>query len=177
MNNFDMTTPARRCAMLNLLSESLMLQCYADMGMTEACGRMWGYNSANTRNLCLPSCMKEFFLEKVGLGGNNGPAPECAMNTCLQCDEDNSGPNFAKYAGRTRRNTGLESCITRPCEANKSLVHEICPKANTELLWKDLMVAEDIDQQMLQVETELGRDVIVTGASVAQDEFQGMTDI
>ena len=51
------------------------------------------------------------------------------MNTCLQCDEDNSGPDFAKYAGRTRRNTGLESCITRPCEANKALVHEICPKS------------------------------------------------
>ena len=168
MNNFDMTTPARRCAMLNLLSESLMLQCYADMGMTEACGRMWGYNSANTRNLCLSSCMKEYFLEKIGLGGNNGPAPECAMNACLQCDEDNSGPNFAKYAGRTRRNTGLESCITRPCEANKALTHEICPKAfnaNTELLWKDLL------------EAELGRDVIVTESSVAQDEFEGLIDI
>ena len=50
MNNFDMTTPARRCALLNLISESLMLQCYAEMGMTAACGKMWGYNSQHTRD-------------------------------------------------------------------------------------------------------------------------------
>ena len=71
--------------------------------------------------------MKEFLLEKVGFGGNNGPPPECAMNACLQCDEDESGPNFAKFAGRTRRNTGLESAITRPCQMNRDLYHEVCP--------------------------------------------------
>ena len=49
------------------------------------------------------------------------------MNACLQCDEDESGPNFAKFAGRTRRNTGLESAITRPCQMNRDLYHEVCP--------------------------------------------------
>jgi hypothetical protein len=38
MNHFDMTTPARRCAFMNVYyGEEAMLQCYADMGMTDTC--------------------------------------------------------------------------------------------------------------------------------------------
>lgn len=144
------------------------------MGMTNDCGKMWGYNSDNTRNMCIKPCVEEFLLEQIGIGGNNGPAPECAMNTCLQCDEDNSGPNFAKYAGRTRRNTGLESCITRPCQSNKQLDHEICPKTkvDTSLLWESLAVVEEFDQMQVELETELARDVIEI-----EDEFQGLISI
>lgn len=39
---------------------------------------------------------------------------EYRLNPCLQCDECRSGPVFKKYAGRTRRNSGLESGILRP---------------------------------------------------------------
>ena len=120
------------------------------MGMTADCGKMWGYNSANTRDLCLKTCLIEYLKDQIGIGGNNGPPPTCAMNECLQCDEDNSGPKFAKYAGRTRRNTGLESCITRPCEANRQLDHEICPKkkVDTENLWQDFFNASENDFQV-----------------------------
>ena len=30
---------------------------------------------------------------------NNGPAPSCALNDCLQCDEDEAGPIFTSFAG------------------------------------------------------------------------------
>jgi hypothetical protein len=87
--------------------------------------------------------------EKIGLASNNGPGPDCPMNDCLQCDEDNSGPMFAKYAGRTRRNTGLESCITRPCELNKPVVHEICPVRILKLItwdsWQDLPATKQVE--------------------------------
>eukprot|EP00127_Corallochytrium_limacisporum_P003287 Clim_evm136s147 gene=Clim_evmTU136s147 len=38
------------------------------------------------------------------------------LNSCLQCDECRSGPIFQKYAGRTRRNSGIASGIDRPTE-------------------------------------------------------------
>eukprot|EP00924_Labyrinthula_sp_SR-Ha-C_P006812 maker-scaffold_8-snap-gene-1.43-mRNA-1 protein AED:0.38 eAED:0.38 QI:0/0/0/0.5/1/1/2/0/354 len=39
---------------------------------------------------------------------------EYRLNPCLQCDECRSGPIFQKIAGRTRRNSGIESAINRP---------------------------------------------------------------
>ena len=50
---------------------------------------------------------------------NNGPPPACALNDCLQCDEDEAGPVFKAVAGRTRRRSGLESAIARPCSKAK----------------------------------------------------------
>ncbi len=40
---------------------------------------------------------------------NNGPAPACTLNDCLQCDEDLAGPLFSSIGGRTRRRSGLLS--------------------------------------------------------------------
>eukprot|EP00924_Labyrinthula_sp_SR-Ha-C_P007970 snap_masked-scaffold_41-processed-gene-2.46-mRNA-1 protein AED:0.18 eAED:0.23 QI:0/-1/0/1/-1/1/1/0/330 len=36
------------------------------------------------------------------------------LNACLQCDECRSGPIFQLVAGRTRRNSGIQSAIWRP---------------------------------------------------------------
>ena len=58
---------------------------------------------------------------------NNGPPPACALNDCLQCDEDEAGPVFKAVAGRTRRRSGLESAIARPCSTVAQIVHEVCP--------------------------------------------------
>jgi hypothetical protein len=35
------------------------------------------------------------------------------LNACLACDEVKSGPVFKRTAGRTRRNSGIESAIGR----------------------------------------------------------------
>ena len=45
------------------------------------------------------------------------------LNDCLQCDEDNSGPNFKFFSGRTRRNSGIPSAIERPPEDIFNLTH------------------------------------------------------
>ena len=44
-------------------------------------------------------------------GGNVNASGQ--LRPCLQCDEDNSGPGFKYSAGRTRRNSGIESAIPR----------------------------------------------------------------
>lgn len=43
--------------------------------------------------------------------------PDGSLNSCLQCDEDESGPVFKYYSGRTRRNSGIESEIPRPSDS------------------------------------------------------------
>jgi hypothetical protein len=50
-------------------------------------------------------------------------APDGAINDCLQCDEDQSGPVFKSVAGRTRRNSGIPNAICRPCSDVQPLVH------------------------------------------------------
>ena len=49
--------------------------------------------------------------------------PDGALNACLQCDEDKSGPVFKAVAGRTRRNTGLANALCRPCSEVRPLLH------------------------------------------------------
>uniref|UniRef100_A0A7S4B0U0 Uncharacterized protein n=1 Tax=Chrysotila carterae TaxID=13221 RepID=A0A7S4B0U0_CHRCT len=56
-------------------------------------------NTINGRPACSPSQWQ------------NGPG---RLNPCLQCDECRSGPIFQKVAGRTRRNSGIASAISRP---------------------------------------------------------------
>jgi len=49
--------------------------------------------------------------------------PDGSLNDCLQCDEDESGPNFQFFSGRTRRNSGIHSAIDRPDEDVAELEH------------------------------------------------------
>jgi hypothetical protein len=86
--------------------------CYRELGFTDACANIWQYNSANTNRECIQSCAALF----VGDFPTNGPPPQCLLDECLVCDEEFSGPIFQRYAGRTRRNSGLLSGIARSCE-------------------------------------------------------------
>lgn len=38
------------------------------------------------------------------------------LNKCILCDENKSGPIFKYFAGRNRRNSGIESELPRPDE-------------------------------------------------------------
>jgi len=49
------------------------------------------------------------------------------LNACLQCDEDRSGPVFKAIAGRTRRNSGIQSSIPRPTEEIAPVIHDYVP--------------------------------------------------
>ena len=112
MENLDLTAEGKRCAAIGLGSERLGLRCYQELGMTEACAAIWLYNSLYTGDVCRAICIG---FTATG-NENNGPPPECELARCLQCDEDEAGPNFKKFAGRTRRGSGMLSAIVRRCD-------------------------------------------------------------
>ena len=111
------------CGVASLADFDAGVICYKGFGFTEECAKMWIYNSLETRDNCLEICLPEFL---DGLE-NNGPAPTCELNKCLQCDEDGASPLFPKIAGRTRRRSSLFSGIVRPCQDLAVGIDEIDP--------------------------------------------------
>ncbi len=117
----DLTGPVRECGLKNLSGDSPeeTLACLEDLGFTPACAQIWAFNTENTRKACLGPCLANL----------NRPynLPDGALNACLQCDEDESGPVFKAFAGRTRRNSGLASAICRPCDTVFRVTHDYTP--------------------------------------------------
>jgi hypothetical protein len=110
----DLTTPARRC------SRRFGMQgkkgCFEkEIGFTPYCAESWAYNASQTRKRCLGVCVGDYGFFNLLFhrypGGNVNASGQ--LRPCLQCDEDNSGPGFKYSAGRTRRNSGIESAIPR----------------------------------------------------------------
>ena len=124
LKSHDLTTKGKICAMKSSLGFREGLKCYRKLGLTDACASIWVYNSLNTASDCFKQCVVERGAEVP----NNGPPPECKLNKCLNCDEKKSGPNFQRFAGRTRRRSGLLSAIARPCGQLVSIEQESCPR-------------------------------------------------
>jgi len=115
----DLTTPVRRCGIR--IDASASLTCLEDLGFSTACAQTWAYNVQNTRRQCFGPCMMSWI---------RGEAPtreDGRLNVCLQCDEDRSGPVFKAIAGRTRRNSGIQSSIPRPTEEIAPVIHDYVP--------------------------------------------------
>jgi hypothetical protein len=111
----DLTTPARQCARrLGLAGKK---KCYEEKtGFTPYCAESWAYNARHTKKACLGTCISDYGLLNLlfhRYEGENITQPG-KLRPCLQCDEDKSGPGFKYSAGRTRRNSGVESAIPRP---------------------------------------------------------------
>jgi hypothetical protein len=111
----DLTTPARQCARRAGLRRKK--QCFQDeLGLTPYCAESWAYNALNTRRECLGTCIADYGLVNLILnrypGANTVESGQ--LRPCLQCDEQKSGAGFKYSAGRTRRNSGIESAIPRP---------------------------------------------------------------
>jgi hypothetical protein len=123
LKHVDLTTSGKRCSLQGILSFDLGVDCYKELGFTEPCAEMWIYNGYNTRDACLWVCLADT------LTTNNGNAPECTLNSCLQCDEDYSGPLFKRFAARTRRRSGILSAIARPCDSLHHITHVVFPVA------------------------------------------------
>ena len=110
----DLTTPARQCA--RRLGMSGKKQCFEEViGFTPYCAESWAYNARRTRQQCLGVWVGVYgffnLLFKRYPGDNVNESGQ--LRPCLQCDEDKSGPGFKYSAGRTRRNSGIESAIPR----------------------------------------------------------------
>ena len=115
----DLTAPVRHCGIM--LSEKENLSCLEALGFSPACARTWYFNEVNTRRECLTTCVWAWAC------GTPSTEPDGRLNACLQCDEDRSGPVFKATAGRTRRNSGIRSSISRPDEQIAHVVHDYIP--------------------------------------------------
>jgi len=128
----DLTTEGKFCAKQGVVSFDVGVDCFIELGMTVDCAAIWSYNARNTAQECFSECLlvegsKTFFISDEP---NNGPAPECALNDCLQCDEEASGELFRRIAGRTRRRSGLLSSIAHPCDQLVDIEQETCPETS-----------------------------------------------
>uniref|UniRef100_A0A7S2VCE8 Uncharacterized protein n=1 Tax=Entomoneis paludosa TaxID=265537 RepID=A0A7S2VCE8_9STRA len=123
LKHVDLTTEGQRCGTQAMTSFFRGKDCFQDLGFTEACARLWADNARKTGWNCGLKCVSSD-LRDMDFNGN---APTCALNDCLQCDEDVSGEVFAKFAGRTRRSSGLRSAIARTCSSMADIRQVVCP--------------------------------------------------
>ncbi len=115
----DLTTPVRQCGLE--LTEESQLSCIEALGFSPACARTWHFNVENTRAECFGICVWDWIC------GVPSTDADGRLTPCLQCDEDRSGPVFKATAGRTRRNSGIRSSISRPDEQIADVVHDYVP--------------------------------------------------
>jgi len=113
----NLTSETRECGILGGLSHALMRTCLLNLGFSLPCVTIWEWNILNTRNKCWNVCIWSYIT--------NEPfnKPDGSLNDCLQCDEDQSGPNFKFFSGRTRRNSGITSAIYRPPDTIYQMEH------------------------------------------------------
>ena len=111
----DLTTPARQCA--RRFGMPGKKGCFEEtVGLSPQCAESWAYNARHTKEQCLGVCVSDYGLLNLLFRRYPGPNVNASgqLRPCLQCDEDVSGPGFKYSAGRTRRNSGIESDIARP---------------------------------------------------------------
>lgn len=111
----DLTGPVRDCGVKHGADKAAQLACLQALGFDRQCAQIWSYNTDHTRAKCLGPCIAALTKPYN--------EPDGAINACLQCDEDESGPVFKAVAGRSRRNTGVASTMCRPCSEVTPLIH------------------------------------------------------
>jgi len=118
--NPDLGEPVRQCALLSLGGdEQATLDCIMELGFSAPCAQIWAFNTAHTRAACLGVCMAAL--------DDPYHLPDGSLNSCLACDEEQSGPVFRAVAGRIRRNSGIPVAICRPPEEVSAVVHDAYP--------------------------------------------------
>lgn len=112
----DLTKPGKKCAMLSWLKSASVL-CFKRIGFSEPCAETWYYNAKNTVKECFWTCIGSF------LRFQPSNLDDGSLNACLKCDEEKSGPVFKQVAGRTRRNSGINSSIGRSEAEIAPIIH------------------------------------------------------
>lgn len=113
----DLTTPIRKCGFSGFFSKKWATNCIKEVGFSDSCTDIWYFNTLNTRKKCFWTCMWSWMKREPF------NKPDGSLNDCLQCDEDNSGPVFKYFSGRTRRNSGITSSINRPGSQVYNMTH------------------------------------------------------
>jgi hypothetical protein len=114
---FSLHHPTASATLIQTSSSSAL--CRNTEGLTKPCARIWTYDAISDAGPCGATCL-------IDLKQPYNLPPTCKLNDCLQCDEDHAGPEFKRFAARTRRRSGLISAIQRPCGTVAQLKHVPC---------------------------------------------------
>lgn len=120
----DLTDPGKSCGIITSQNFTAGVECYMALGFTESCAKVWAYDSAHDRQVCATKCLNIW-------APPYGPAPQCALSKCVECDDQKSGPTFNAYSGRTRRNSGIWSGLARSCSSIVNIQQNTCPLINS----------------------------------------------
>ena len=91
----------------------------ANAELNPSCARLWVSNGLKLPITC-PQCF-EMFSSPVPPNLDN-----CELNECLKCEEQNTLPTFAKFAGRRRGGAGLLTLTVRSCDETSVIEHSEC---------------------------------------------------
>lgn len=113
----DLTKPVRQCGLDHIFgTQEEHLACLMNLGFTRPCAQIWYFNTKHTQAECADECFSAI--------DDPYHLDDGALNPCLRCDEQLSGPVFKAIAGRTRRNSGLATALCRPCDSVTPLAHD-----------------------------------------------------
>ena len=125
----DLTTPGKQCGLISVVNQTAGLQCWIGLGLTYGCAQINNFNAIYDQKACGAACA----TMPPGTP-NNLPPPTCSLNKCLQCDENKGDPTYKQWGGRSRRDTGLQSEIIRPCTSIAYLpIHDPCITKTTSV--------------------------------------------
>ena len=104
----DLTKVTRACAVRSIVSRRWAERCVREkVGFSEGCLDCWVDNIICDRRRCLWKCLWSLLTNEDYVGENG------KLNSCLQCDEDECGPDFKACAGANRRRACIHSDIFR----------------------------------------------------------------
>jgi hypothetical protein len=98
-----------------------MIECAERTGLTNECAKLWAHYGATSALMCASSCPRD-------INGDityNGPAPECALDECLDCPTQYN-EFFDAMSGRTLKGSGITAETALPCSDFSPVVHDPC---------------------------------------------------
>jgi len=132
MSSPNLETPSAACGQLTagLLMQGTAyptafeqgVECLQQLGFTYSCSAIYLDDALNTFGDCATICQAYLQTPPAQRFSNNQTT--CALNPCLQCDENLSGTIFKIFAGRSRRNSGLVDTIYRPPNTVADITHD-----------------------------------------------------
>ena len=125
MAHVDMQTIKSECGLRGMGlfpgSREQGILCFELKGFSRSCAELWMMSYRHLARSCSGRCLL------AGVTNESYQTEECAPSECVACDEAATGATFARFAGRTRRRSGMVSSIVRPCEEIANVQHEACP--------------------------------------------------
>lgn len=120
----DLTNMASKCS--KIMGSEKRLRCMQEgIGFTPACAQVWAYNAARSARYCKAVCIKQYGVWAL-LTDSEKRSDSMSLETdaCLYCDAMVSEPGFQYAAGRSRRNSGIESEIVRDAGEVYAVQHD-----------------------------------------------------